>query len=446
VISISKYLSYTIERFAKENQNSVRDFAKGIIKKYMYKEYFFIKNKKEAENILSNLNGKCDVLIPFFPYRSDYELFIFPVIEEMLNNGLNITLIIPKKALSSTRIHSLKKKDLQILIYEELITQLVEYSKLNKYCRDNIKVLRKNYSSEIYNFSKIYSMFYTFSFEYIMANKLLEILKPRVVYGIHFVLNPGFLEAIKEKGLNVHLIQHGFFNSNLHDFIGSNLVYLWGTYHQERLKKIDSSIESIVIGNPKLTNLRIADKYTLNEKMSILLISSGNTFSNKVLYRMTLNAIKAIKAYKDSNVVLKYRLHPSEDIDDYREWIERGILRENEIIHSSNDVYNDIYQSEVVIGALSTVINEAAYLNRLAIRLFDPSLMEEIGDGIIKVGTKEDLDTLLFQLLNDDYYKQLLTIQKQSMNNIFLPNSNAGKSIADIIKEYIKKLDVLNID
>jgi hypothetical protein len=405
----------------------------------VYKDYFFLSkiNLKNTNVKPSNIKKlhKSEILVPFFPYRLDYELFIYPIVNELLKFDLRITLVIPREALSSRNLKSLTG-NLQIVIYEDLIADFQVYKEASILLKERLKHIENRYKEKGHN-SLLKNIIVNYAFDYVVAEKLIKKVSPKIVYGIHFVLNPGWLDVFNKYNIKVHLIQHGFFNGDYHDFIGSDLVYLWGEYHQKRLNKMDPSIKSLVTGNPKLFIIKQMykiEELKNNKKLYILFVSSGHTFNNKKLYNITLNAIKVIKQLNDPNLILRYKLHPSERIDDYKAWLEKSILTRDEIV-DTNSVYEYLFQADIVIGAISTVLNEAAYFEKVVIRLYDNDLMDNIEDGIIKVDNHEKLNEIICRIKNEECYKkELIDAQKNKNNTFFYDDTNVIKIISQSLK------------
>lgn len=422
----------------KKENKSLKTKMKGFIKRILYKEYFFYSKKRfkaiEKTNILET-----DILVPFFPFRHDYELLIYPVVEELEKSQLKVTLIVPRDALRSHNLQKLKGK-IQILIYEDLFIKFNTYKETKTFLKKNLNHIQKDYIQKGYSPSALQSIIVNYAYDYVLATKLLKKIKPRVVYSLHFIFNTGWLDALKREKIQIHLMQHGFFNSEIHDFMGSTRIYLWGEYHQERLNKLDSTLKTTVVGNPKL--LRIKNSYAnmeneVSKNFKILFVSSGHTFTNNKIYDLTLNALKGIKELQgDHNIELIYKLHPSENLKDYKKWLSQKIINHSEVIQS-NDIYEQILNAKIVIGAVSTVVNEAAFLERLCIRLFDESLINDIDDGIIKVRSKTELKSLLLNSIDENYYNNLITEQTSKSTRMFVSSYAVEKKITRLIKQHI---------
>ena len=431
----NNYLGYSIERLAKKNETILEGYLKNTLKKHFYKEILMIKNKKTLINKKNNLK-ETDLLVPFFPYRADYELFIYPVIEKSIEENIKVTLIIPKIAFSSPNLEHLKNK-IQIIFYEDFISKIKTYNRVKKMLKlEYFSNVYKKYNTIDYSSSKVNSIIVNFAFEYCIALEIIENVKPKKVYSIHFVLNPGWLKAISKKSIPIHLIQHGFFNNSLHDFIGSDLVFLWGSHHKKRLKEIDSSINSIIVGNPKIEIIKKNSKIiSCNDKLVILFVSSGSTFSNEKFHSGTLEAIKKIKSL-NLNIKLIYKLHPSENISSFYKWIKLGILTENEIVYNS-DVYNNILCSDIVISITSTVINEAAYFNKFCIRynIDNNNLGERIDDGILNISSPKSLVEAIRKANGkSEFYLSQVEKQQKRINYMFSSNENIFKDIVSSLK------------
>ncbi|UOE55161.1 hypothetical protein [Cytobacillus oceanisediminis] len=137
-------------------------------------------------------------------------------------------------------------------------------------------MILKKYSLELF-----YKKYLT---DFSNAYNILKCTKPKVIYGLHFISNPGLLSAIQEiqknekLSIEVLLMQHGFFQQGgFHDFAGADYVILWGNYHEEILKTFKNPPKTEVIGNVKLSNLKINQETIIkSHKEDMVYISSGD--------------------------------------------------------------------------------------------------------------------------------------------------------------------------
>lgn len=416
---------HTLERIAVNNKNDFFTLFKNIV----YKQYFFKKRIKIPKKTIKIKQS--DVLVTFFPYRYDYELLIYPVIENLIKNKIKVTLIIPRKGLNSKKLKELIEK-MQILIYEDLLQDFNTYKKINNLYIREWKKIKGNQYYKKYNSLEVKKIILNYAYDVIIGEKVVNRIKPKLVYGVHFILNPGLLEVFKGNNIKIHLIQHGFFNGRYHDFIGSDLVYLWGKYHQKRLFKLDSQINSVVVGNPKILEIKHMyeqKKLRREEKLTVLIVSSGHTFSDTDQYNSTLQIINIIKSFDDNNFKTIFKLHPNENIDDYSVWINGGILKKNEIV-KNKDIYQLIFSSDIVIGSQTTVVNEAAYFKKVAIRYGYNGNINEIDDGIIKINDQDYLKKIILLIKNKKEYEKVIKQQSTKVNDFFYNDCKIVRTIS----------------
>jgi hypothetical protein len=118
-------------------------------------------------------------------------------------------------------------------------------------------------------------------------------------------------------------------------------------------KSINLFNELIAVGNPHLS--KFLSNNNADIKQDFLIISQDTVRNELIAFT------KELATYKKESKIL-YRLHPKELIDDYAKEFQPF----NNIVLTTSTVnlYIDILQSKVVIGAYSTVLYEALAFNK----------------------------------------------------------------------------------
>ncbi|MDQ0221220.1 hypothetical protein ELQ35_18460 [Peribacillus cavernae] len=435
MITINEFLDNYFERFLTGKDKI--PFKDKVINQ-IYNPLYYMKNSKFNFHLKKNFYKKSDILVPFFSYRSDHELLIYPVLKELSQRGFNITLIIPRNACNSINLIPLKDS-INIITFESLYSSRFLYLKVQKMYENELKKQEEEYIKKGFNKFYIKKTFLKYAYDYLIAQEVIKELKPQLVYSIQLVLNPGWLTVLKENKIKLHLIQHGFFNGNEHDFIGCDLVYLWGDYHKSRLKLLDNNLKSLVVGNPKMQHI----KSLFNEKqekegknLTALVVSSAESFDELEMIE------KTIKFLKHEGISIIYKLHPSEKKRKYKKWLNEKLVLPNEI-NNQKMIYPLMEESDIVIGGYSTAVNEAAYLGKLVIRIDYTNSLNMIEDGIKKITSLHELKGIIKGIKESkDKEKYLVKQNKKISHYLFNGEFDAATLIAKSIKDKLEMTQI----
>lgn len=426
-----------------------------------YLEYYFFKNTVKSFKLpLSKFKKikdyKADVLVFFTPYREDCEKFIYPVVNDLIAMNYKVTVVIPKIGAQRGFIASPKAN---FLIYEDFARNITFYVKAqyiyNKIVDKELWSWFKNNKIGDVKKNKIEIFFKKHVIDSLIALDILSLVKPKVIYAIHYILNPGYLQAINvykknHTAVNV-LIQHGFFLSNyygFHDFKGADIVILWGDYHKKILEQMADVPKNIqVIGNPKLEmSLKEINERKIfkTKEKAVLYISENSPKKNKkdqAAFEIFLEAIKDL-----TNVIVKVKLHPGETLQDYREYLDEKKITKEQFIFNQ-DLYHVLLPVDLVIGRFSTAMFEAMALNKPVVPIatkHDDLIWREI--GLSSVSDVDELSELVNRLLR--YHKdadELIKRQNLQLGLIFGDYTNSTKKIASFLSSIIDCKDGLEI-
>ncbi|MFC0271920.1 LamG-like jellyroll fold domain-containing protein [Metabacillus herbersteinensis] len=410
---------------------------------------FYRSNKKEPfDSNKININWyQTDVLIDFGYYRKDYEELLYPLANSLIKKGKSVSLLIYKFASPPTTILSDKVN----IIYKEHLDDQYRINKqantlyktnlapsIDKWCKD----FQINGEKRLL-FERIYR---SYAVENIRSKTLLNLLKPRCVLGIHFLMNPGSIDAInffsESTPIKNILVQHGFFGRNLlhpHDFKGADIVILWGDFHQKLLNNLPISPNSVVIGNPKL-ELKFK-KYNTKQNIQIeknitkILYVFSTSPEQDPSCRSNLNIfIQAIK--KLSNIKVLYKLHPSFPSTHLSNYLKNNAIHPDEIF-KGEDVYNAINISDIIVGDFSTSIFEAAALNKPVIQIAS-SNTDTPFVVLNHVKNSKELIEVINNLRTDSaFMNKFSSIQKNSIKELFNLIDGTSDKITDFIIDLI---------
>jgi len=418
-----------------------------------YLEYQFIKNIINKLTLSVKLNEihdfRADVLVFFTPYRKDMEDFIYPVINELVETGLIVSVIIPKIGIKSGISASPQAK---FLLYEGFVGNITYYIKArcnyNNIARDLWKWMDANRISDIKK-SKLAIFFQKYALDSLIASSILELVKPKVVYSLHYILSPGYLQAIRsyqqQDAVNNILIQHGFFLPNyygFHDFKGADTAILWGDYHKKVLEQmIDIPKNVKIIGNPKLeiSLKELNSLYTLKpkkEKMTLYIAgpSPKRSRRDRKSFETFLDAIKKIEG-----IDVKIKLRPGDTLKDYREYINNGYLVKEQFIQNQ-DIFQTLLSADIITGRFSTSMFEAMAMCKPVIPIstsqgdFDWSEL-----GLESVSDSNELAMRIKHLLEQpESAENLIEKQNSIIKMVFGDYMNASRKIANYISSLVQ--------
>jgi len=285
--------------------------------------------------------------------------------------------------------------------------------------------------------------------EKICFQRVLLDVRPSVIYGIHYVLNPGYIgaiEATKKKGWKMSsiLMQHGFFNARgYHDFKGADCVIVWGKYFEDVLTKMIAGPTPSwqIIGNPKLevelsrasrqrTDQQLFNK-TRQQDIILFLTEPGDYDARAV--ELFSRAVGNRRRWK-----VVYKLHPSQSIEDYNCFVNEGLIRPEQLIKDV-DLYGLIQMAAVVVGTKSTALLEAMALGKPVIQLLpELSRTDWIEHGLATASTERELHEQICKVEEcSDYREEVLRREQKLVREMFGIISGASERIADFLESLL---------
>lgn len=414
---------------------------KEIIKNNFRFEYYCIKNwYKKKSSSLENLE-ECDILFFFTPFRKDYEDLIYPVAKKIAKKNISLAFLIHKNILPNTCF----LPNVKYYVYEDIFNLKIVSEARKKYKHYYLPCLLKWFQKTKIDFfyqQLIKSFFQRYVLDKENTISILSIIRPKCIYSIHYIQEPGCLDAIstlKNKPIKV-MIQHGFLGkvSSFHDFKGADLVILWGNYHKQVLNDKFDLRPSLVLGNPKLEE-KLSETERLNIKvqigesdiLKILYISSGSPLKSK-LNKESLDIF--VGAIKDQNFKITYKLHPGELKRDYKYYLKKRLINPEQLV-LDEDILNLINQSDIIVGSNSTSLYEATVFMKPVINVSGQYSNIYWGKlGLAFANNSSDLKRIIFNLLLDShYYDKIVSKQINLIEDFFNGIQGSSDRIADYL-------------
>lgn len=387
------------------------------------------------------------VLFFLTPYRQDYEGLKYPSAKKLLDLGVSTAIL----AGGEDKMDPIT--DVRTYNYLDFFYSLQAY-------REAKKLFHREYLGPIqrlsckaglssYQVCKLKIFYQSYALDKAAALKALQLLKPRVVLGIHYIRRPGCLDALlslKQRPAII-LIQHGFFSPDtmeFHDFKGADSVILWGNYFQQALNKMPEPPPSLVIGNPKLEQCleevrRMEESGKLekeNGKTRLLFISSGSPGMNKI-YRDSLKIFT--QAVKDlSHVEIRYKLHPTESEKTGYLYYESGGGNSGKSILKGG-VMELIYKADIIVGSISSSLYEAMAVGKPVVQVLPPDIDSDWNlRGLACASDVESLKALINKLrVDNNFLSLILKAQREFTEDLFEELPGSAERIALYLKSLI---------
>jgi UDP-N-acetylglucosamine 2-epimerase len=277
---------------------------------------------------------------------------------------------------------------------------------------------------------------------------VLKVVNPSVIYGLHFVLHPGYLYAVNDlaEEIPIVLVQHGHIGGlralGFHDFRGAENVILWGRREQEELESRDNIPVplSIVVGNPKLAYIKnqLDESATKSNRVNVLYVSSAGGAASLQQSRRALQIFnKALTNLEQ--VSIEYRPHPLEDVQNFPEESMGSDVSKEDIV-SAPGVYEHLTRADIIVGTQSTVLLEAVALGVPVIQLLPEQATTDWDPGIVGANSVGRLTEEIRDILDDDAYRDQLIRQEQEYVKGIFKNIESNSVIPDaasVLKKHI---------
>lgn len=426
-------------------------------------EYRYIQNKfsnkTRSTARLIPQSSDSSVLVPFVPFGKKLQGFIYPVTNILSERGARTFILVRRKSYLE-KVDARQFSRSKFIISDDFLT-LHTYRRAKKRYNELVPWLNELNSRlrlEPWQWHQVQLFFQHYSLDKEIFKNVLTLIQPSVVYGIHYILNPGYLAAINEmKGDGPRpiklLIQHGVFEAEgFHDFKGADCVILWGDYFKDILNSCRYLIPVPtyrVIGNPKIeVEIRKREERTghdeypdlLINKKVILFILTGegpeSDYNRKVLHLFD----SSMRNYScEWSVILRPNPFDNYSKDYCRGLIRNGSIKCEKVIDIDSNIYELFKRADIIVGTNSTIIPEAMVLGKPVIQIL-PALSgtDWCEHGLLGVSTEEELcDALKGILGSGEYREKVLIAQQNLVEKMFGKTIGASQKIADYIMTFL---------
>lgn len=174
------------------------------------------------------------------------------------------------------------------------------------------------------------------------------------------------------RALKIRIIEmtHGMFHDTpILKFQNIPIKLVWNKHQFDLMKKYKPEVTCYITGNPKhdelLKNFKNNPPNRLYNRPYIVFASTpGNNISiSWVTYLAILNDYVRL-ARSNNDLICVFKLHPSEDMDRIQKEASMLDAPENLIIEKNANIYELIYNAELVVVVTSTVGYEALLFNK----------------------------------------------------------------------------------
>jgi len=263
--------------------------------------------------------------------------------------------------------------------------------------------IRKQASTRISRFKKDSKAF----------EKLFKRKKTKSLYIVVAYLNQPIIDAAHKCNIKVTELQHGTFtkyhlgysfpisNNKIPYFPDKIMTFgsFWGDY-----TPLPNNVKTTIIGAPYIQ--KIKDKTKDKTKVKNLIVFCSQGAISKDLFPFAIETSRLMPDYK-----FIYRLHPSEQLDQYENTLKSLEIKNFSLSHKSPNIFDLLASAEYQAGVFSTTLLEGMALNTKSI-LINMSGIEymkpviEAGDSIL-VKTPKEFKNILPDLeltKNSKYY------------------------------------------
>ena len=437
-------------------KKSVFRTLKYVLEKKLFLENQLISQWGPLKSPFSNRELSSKVLMLFTPYRRDLMDFLYPVANILAEQDDSVSLLIPCRG--KTTFGGLSPK-VKVIFKESMYGGFGVYQEARNYFYGELNNPVQAWCREIkatpQQKTLIKIFFKKFALDTIVTYKLLQLVKPKCVFGLHYILDPGCLNAIRkyklQNSLHNLVIQHGFYitdHSKTHDFNGADTAILWGDYQQRYLQTMAQAPPAVVIGNPKLeaSLKRLTKEQCLspplesleNRKIKLLFVST-KTLTNRAIDKKIFDTfIGATQELK--NVEIIYKLHPSESRRDYRDYFAKGLIKPKQII-LDQDLYPLLYNADIIVGSFSTAMFEALALGKPVIWISPHGNLNGLaGLELMQAADSGELVGLINKLSYDRAYRQEILAKEAVLNKDFFNHiDGSAERIAGYVASCLEK-------
>jgi len=301
--------------------------------------------------------------------------------------------------------------------------------------------LRKNYCSYLY--------------ELLVAEKIIKKFKIEKC----LVVGEGdrgrcFIAAGNRLKISTYAVQHGIINETSSTYIINSKyknvlvpknTFVWGENYKKLLISHTNiyNIDNVsVVGQVRTDNLVQNGYLKTSKKSGILKIVYATQYFRDLLEPATIMLFKALNLMKeDYELIIK--LHPVDlNFEFYEEMVEKFHIKNCKIM-KDGDLYELIKWSDLIISVHSTVVVEAALMNKPSICIILPKYNDAGGfvkDGV-SFGVKDENELLEYMVkINLEDMTLNTNIQNYIVDNFYKLDGKVTERIVNIIENYHENL------
>ena len=392
------------------------------------KALFFPQNKTHIDNMLpvaERLHSEGFKVI-FLNAQKIYKQYIFPEIFPFKIIEMDL-----KPQLAFSFLSSFKK--ILFLMHFVKYVRLSQLNSFDLFIYGNDGALQRVFISKFKNKKHILILDgmisdYTFSFKNLLKNSdnIIIDIKIFIIDRMKYILNKCFAYI----PYNYYLPSDVGCSRLDKIFVLSD--YINNVIRNQRLR----STKIITSGMPRYKFLKKDDsKESDIRKMTFITgayVWHNDIFADKLQHKTISVLINNIKNNQLNDFELTIRVHPREDINNYKYLLDYNFIK---VEDSSVNIYDTIRQSDVIIAPNSTVMLEAMFIDKKVIFLFFNNEYWRFSKSYIK-------DSIFKKVFNEEEFlaelikKEDGSVSKEKLKFYFNPNSE--KAVDIIVNEIIK--------
>ncbi|MBW9171018.1 CDP-glycerol glycerophosphotransferase family protein [Clostridium estertheticum] len=257
-----------------------------------------------------------------------------------------------------------------------------------------------------------------------------------------------FIAAGNKLNVDTYAIQHGIINetsspyiinSNYKAVLVAKSTFVWGEKYKELLighTNVYKKENINVVGQVRTDHLVQNGYLKSSKRRGSLKIFYATQHFRDLLEPATLMLFKALSLMKeDYELIIK--LHPGDlCFEFYEDMVEKFHIKNCKIM-KDGDLYELIKWSDLIISVHSTVVVEAALMNKPSICILLPKYNDAGGfvkDGL-SFGVKDENELLAYMVkINLEHITLNLNIQNYIQENFYMLDGKVTKRIVDIIE------------
>lgn len=406
---------------------------------------------------------RAEVLLVLKPDREDYYELLAAPAEQLVSRGHDVAVVALARNSAFTHSHNetLSSDELPQSAHGAL--QLMDWQDLGLASYPQAKRRYRTLRGSAARFSAAHELsgsahrelqltLSAYASDEAVMQLLLERTGAKLAVGIHAVLNPGILGALRSRrsaGYPVPwvLIQHGVFSGDWpeHDFFGADLLLTWGQYFSDELARYPGEAPPTrVVGRPGLELLLNKRR----ERRSTEAAGRGADRCTRVVFfgtngppQMTRSALALVSEAlgEVEGVNVSYRPHPAEPIASYQQFVASGAINPQQLA-LSEPLEELLLNADLVLGTQTTLLPEAAAIGIPALQVETGQSQMRWGEsGFPQATSVEDLRRQVIVFSQDpDGPKRLLARSSELTATMFAQVGNGAAHCATVIEELLE--------